>query len=379
MDTVRAVAALNHYFQIRTGFPSFAVTVGFDGFVDQIIEVVDKRYSATSYDRIETITQFGKRILRSAGLSTNIELVPKLVKIGGNGPIMANALVAAGQQSSYLGALGTPEIDPTFHEFVKCCRVAVSFANPGRTDAMEFFDGKIMLGKLTSLNEVTWEHLVSHLNQQMLKALFAEADLVATVNWTMTPYMNDLWDKLYQFLGTIEINRRPFLFVDLADPEKRSTEDIREAMESLERFSRYYHVILGLNLKEAAEVAKAIGIELSKPVEEGLLAEITKILSQHLQLFGLVVHSVKACAAVCNQVFAQVTAPYCERPQLTTGAGDNFNAGFCLGLLLDLSLGETLALASASSGYYVRHGHSPSFKDLQEFVVLWQSNIGRSF
>ena len=53
MDTVRAVAALNHYFQIRTGFPSFAVTVGFDGFVDQIIEVVDKRYSATSYDRLK--------------------------------------------------------------------------------------------------------------------------------------------------------------------------------------------------------------------------------------------------------------------------------------------------------------------------------------
>ena len=148
MDTVLLSSILRRLadsLQAKSGGHSFRITVGFDGFVDQIIEVVDKRYSASDYAKIETIAQFGERIQRSAGLSTNIELVPKLVKIGGNGPIMANALARAGQKIAYLGALGTPEIEPTFHEFVKNCRQVVSFANPGRTDALEFLDGKILL------------------------------------------------------------------------------------------------------------------------------------------------------------------------------------------------------------------------------------------
>lgn len=382
MDTVLLSSILRRLadsLQAKSGGHSFRITVGFDGFVDQIIEVVDKRYSASDYAKIETIAQFGERIQRSAGLSTNIELVPKLVKIGGNGPIMANALARAGQKIAYLGALGTPEIEPTFHEFVKNCRQVVSFANPGRTDALEFLDGKILMGKLTSLTEITWESLSGRLSPDMLRELFAEPDLVATVNWTMIPYMNDLWENLFRFLETEQPTKRPFMFVDLCDPEKRSTEDIRRAMGLLNQFSRFYNVVLGLNLKEAAEVAKAVGIGLSQPVQSTSLAEITQELGRHLQLWGVVVHALKTCAAVCDGEFAEVYGAYCERPKLTTGAGDNFNAGFCLGLLLGLPLDGILALASACSGFYVRRGYSPNYQELQEFVVLWQSNIGRSF
>ena len=164
---------LSSSLQAKSAGFCFRITAGFDGFLDPIIEVVNKRYSVSSYDRRQTITQIGERILRSAGLSTNIELVPKLVKIGGNGPIMANALAATGQQVSYLGALGTPEIDPTFHEFVQRCRYVVSFANPGRQMQWNF-DGKILLGKLTSLNEITWENLTAGLSLEMLRELFAK-------------------------------------------------------------------------------------------------------------------------------------------------------------------------------------------------------------
>ena len=66
--------------------------VGFDGFIDEIVHVVDKRLDSKNYTRIETISALAKRIERASGLSTNIELVPVTKKIGGNGPIMANAL-----------------------------------------------------------------------------------------------------------------------------------------------------------------------------------------------------------------------------------------------------------------------------------------------
>ena len=62
--------------------------LGFDGFIDEIIHVVDKRIDSENFKRIETIEDLAKRIQKASGLSTNIELVPVAKKIGGNGPIM---------------------------------------------------------------------------------------------------------------------------------------------------------------------------------------------------------------------------------------------------------------------------------------------------
>ena len=39
--------------------------VGFDGFVDEIIHVVDKRVDFETYTRVDTIAQFGDRISRA--------------------------------------------------------------------------------------------------------------------------------------------------------------------------------------------------------------------------------------------------------------------------------------------------------------------------
>ena len=67
-------------------------------------------------------------------------------KLGGNGPIMANALACLGLHVTYLGCLGYPEIDPVFRDFATRATVR-SIAEAGHTDALEFDDGKLMLGK----------------------------------------------------------------------------------------------------------------------------------------------------------------------------------------------------------------------------------------
>ncbi len=359
--------------------PNYRTTIGFDGFVDEIIDVVDKRHSGSDYTKIATIKDLGERILRSANLSTNIELVPKLVKLGGNGPILANALAATGQRVSYLGALGTPDIDPAFADFAASCEHVISFANPAHTDALEFNDGKIMLGKLESLNEITWENLTRQIDSQLLRKLLTEVDLVATVNWTMTPYLNDLWKKMQDFLAETEMQKKPILFVDLADPQKHSDEEIGLALKLLQQFSAYYRVVFGLNRKEASAVARALGLDNQVSYEQLSLSEVTNLVAKNLDLWCVVVHAVKGAAALLDNQLVELAGPYCSQPKITTGAGDNFNAGFCLGLLLELPLAEILALASGSSGFYVRHGYSPSFAQLQEFVVLWLNNINEDF
>ena len=105
----RLEAAASHVTELET-------FVGMDGFVDEIFHVVDKREDADTYTRLRTIKGYADRMAEAAGKSTNIELVSQLVKLGGNGPIMANALAAYGFKVQYLGCLGYPNLHPIFEE-----------------------------------------------------------------------------------------------------------------------------------------------------------------------------------------------------------------------------------------------------------------------
>src|SRR5512136_624951 len=166
--------------------------VGLDGFVDDILHVVDKRESAEKYSRLPTIAQYAERLGAAAGRSTNIELVSQLTKLGGNGPIMANALAAFGFKITYLGILGFPNLHPVFADFARRAEVH-SIAEPGYTDALEFEDGKIMLGKHQSLKQMNWENIKARFGVEQFAARFSSADLVSFVNWTMLTHMSDIW------------------------------------------------------------------------------------------------------------------------------------------------------------------------------------------
>ena len=55
---------------------------------------------------------------------------------------------------------------------------------------------------------------------------------------------------------------------------------------------------------------------------------------------------------------------------ISTGAGDHFNAGFCLGRILGFDLEESLCTGVASSGYYVRTAQSATARQLSEFLAM---------
>src|SRR5437773_7198500 len=182
--------------------------VGLDGFVDEIVHAVDKRENAESFERLPTIAKLAERLSAAAGKSTNIELVNQRTKLGGNGPIMANALARFGIKVTYLGTLGYPHLHPVFDEFATRAEVH-SIAEPGHTDALEFEDGKIMLGKHTSLKDVNWANILGRFGSERFAAKFEGSDLVAFVNWTMLPHMSDIWESLQaELCPRLKANRR---------------------------------------------------------------------------------------------------------------------------------------------------------------------------
>ena len=109
--------------------------------------------------QLKRLILLGTRISAAAGKSANIELFPRFEKLGGNGPIMANAHVSLGLNVRYLGALGHPSIDPVFKDFASQTN-AISIADPGITTALEFKDGKLMFGNTSSLEEIDYARIL---------------------------------------------------------------------------------------------------------------------------------------------------------------------------------------------------------------------------
>lgn len=338
--------------------------VGFDGFVDSIIHVVDKRHGPGEFDRIHTLEAFGKRILASAGQSSNIELVTQVRKLGGNGPIMANALLSAGLPVTYIGALGDPDIDPVFKDFAERASVH-SISNPGFTDALEFEDGKLMLGKLDAIETLDQNTIQERLGLDAYDGIILRSKLIAMVNWTMLPGMNQLWEHLATDVLPKLAGRRQ-VFIDLADPAKRTDEDIKSAMRLAGRLAEHAEVCLGFNLSEAGQVAKVMGIAPPENSPESLM-QGTEELRKALGVQMVVVHPRSGAAASDGATQVHFAGPFVKDPKLSTGAGDNFNAGFCLGLLAGLGLEEALCCGTATSGYYVRNAYSPELDQLIAF------------
>ncbi len=341
--------------------------LGLDGFVDEIIAVVDKRRDHETFEPIETIDGLGRKILAAAGQSSNYELVVKGMKSGGNGPTMANALATLGMSVTYIGNLGFPTLHPVFKEFARRAKV-VSIAEPGHTDALEFNDGKLMLGKIQNLGDVTWDNLVSRVGRDRLKSLMSDAKLIGMLNWTMLPHMSRIWAKLLdEVIPNLERHHRK-LFVDLADPEKRTNEDIVEALKLLGRFQDQVDVILGLNLKESMEVADVLGLP-GREDPESAIVENAKAIRSELNLSCVVIHPRRGAAAATADESAKFDGPFVQKPRISTGAGDHFNAGFCLGRMLGMSLPESLCCGVGTSGYYIRTAESPTALQLADFIA----------
>ena len=352
----------------RTGAAPRQALVGLDGFVDTIVTPVGERRAAgDDFTPIPTIADFGRRILGAAGKSTNLELHSRMEKLGGNGPIMAGALLAAGCRVTCVGAFGRAQVHPAFSPLESSSRL-VSLCDPARTTAIEFTDGKLMLGIMGSLDEVTYERICAVMGEAELAAAAAAADLIALLNWTMVPNMTAIYSAFADRVLPRLPARDRFFFFDLADPEKRTADDLRAALAAITRFGQSGRVTLGLNLKEAQAVASALELRADGEDEVAIRA-IALAIAEKLHLATVVVHLTAAAACAANGETFWMPGPYAPRPLITTGAGDHFNAGFATGQLLGLSPAACLGLGVGTSGYYVRTARSPSLDELETFLA----------
>ncbi|RMH28002.1 MAG: hypothetical protein D6692_06730 [Planctomycetota bacterium] len=354
--------------------------VGFDGFVDSIIHVVDKRHSMArdDFDRIRTIPEFAARCGAAANRSANLEMVVQDVRFGGNGPLFSSAMGRLGSPVTYIGAVGLEDdpsqLDPIFQPFAERCARVIPLCGPARTDALEFDDGKLMFGKPDAVQRVTWDKIKEVVGLDALRGMMDEAELISVVNWTLLGGVEGIWVGLRdEVLPKLGKDRSRRLFIDLSDPAKRTDEDVRRAMELLATLQPFIPVTLGLNLAESGRIAKVMGVEAYDDEHNRSLAEMVPEAAERLRdrlgLDCVVIHQhTGAGASDAAGERGWFTGPYTRKPRISTGAGDHFGGGFSFARTAGLGLLESLAAACGVAGAYVRDAQSPTLERLIGFL-----------
>lgn len=375
---------------------STRAVIGFDGFIDSIMHVVDTRRAMTpgGYTPLGTIGDFAARAAAAAGKSANLELVTLEDRFGGNGPLFAGALARLGMPVTYIGAIGRPDeptsVHPIFREFAARCASVMPVSPPAFTDALEFDDGKLMFNRAANVQGVDWKLLKRTIGLEAIRAIVSDSSLVGVVNWTVMAGVNSIWrglrDEVLPTLrdsgpATPDQGLSASIFVDLTDPAKRTDEDVAEALGLLRELNTLRPVTLGLNLAEAERIARVASVSSFDRLKGRSVRELVESAASEiraaLELSTVVVHPREgAGGSTSDGQTAWFDGPFTRSPKLSTGAGDHFNGGFAFAASLAVGaragsrfdLPTCLAVGCAVSGAYVRDAESPSRDRLIAFL-----------
>lgn len=347
------------------------VVTGFDGFVDEMISLVGERRALDDFTPVPDISTFGAMISAAAGHSSLREIVINDVHPGGCAVNLADGLASLGVAVDCFATLGEP-VHSAYAEIAAKCQGFHSWGRePGRTLAFEFNDGKLMFSAVKQLADFTPDAVRGFLADGKFATACAGAQVIALTDWTLYPHMTDVWKMLQREVFS-KLSQRPEFFIDLVDPSSRSAADIVGVAAILRDFEPAGPVTLGLNGNEANILCRLHDLPPAPPeaTQKETLQQAFS-LGDLLGISRVVVHRIPfAVSASAEGGFTQ-PGPYCTNPKKSTGAGDRFNAGFCLGLSLGLGDAESLALGCAVSGFFVRNARSASQQELVDFLRNW--------
>lgn len=342
------------------------VTVGFDGFVDEMITVVASRKNLEDFLPVPDIGTFGGLITKAAGHSSLQEIVVTATHPGGCAVNLGDGLANLGVPVDVFATLGQPA-HPAFAEVAAKFHSCHSWGRePGRTLAFEFHDGKLMFSAVRQLADFTPAHVAKMLADRNYAAACERARLIALTDWTLYPHMTAVW-RLLQEKIYAQLKHHPAFFIDLVDPSSRSESDVRAMLETLPGIETCGPLTLGLNGNEANVLTRVLGLPFTADEATPALS-LASAIRQKLKISEVTIHQPKFAVAADRTEEAMLTSPFCAKPKKSTGAGDRFNAGFSLGLLLGVDTRSRLALGCGASGFFVRQARSATLPELADFL-----------
>lgn len=373
-------AILSKFEKIANSSKNMKFMLGFDGYIDSLYRMVKYRKSQTEVVFYDSMAEFGKRIMDTAGSSGSIERILKKELAGGFAPNMARAIsnMLPESEIDLFAAMGVPDIHPIFKTFSERVHLH-SVGKMGLTLAMEFHDGKLMSQDMEGIITLDWESLKQRAGGiDALIASFQKADAIGNGHWSLMPHMNDYWKHfIAEVIPSVSDKLKKLFFVDPADLQKRSAEDILEMLSLLKKIDENIPVVLSLNDRETIDIAKVLHaknpqILVPEKNNPKSFSNAGKQINEIANLSYLFVHDPHFATITGNERTGKfhkwVTEGVTGKPKFTTAAGDHFNGGLLLSILAGLTPEEALVLANAATAIFVRTGVSPSMSHIKRFV-----------
>ena len=364
MDSQIKDAIINVVNQLnQSGLVEPTAFLGFDACIDIIVRIVKGKDKNEISEYFSESSQFGKFLIDLNDKSAGVELQTKLSKPGGNMVITGNALGNLGVKVECLGTFGLPEILPVFRSMSENCSLH-TIGDTISATALEFDNSKVIMFDPGPYNNLTWQDIKDIIGIEKIKQLIEGKQLVSFLNWSEIENSSQIWDGfLREVLPYVKLyGHLPYFFSDFSDCSRKSRQDIQLAVNLLGRLRNYFIVTLSLNQNEAALVAGALDIQDHNSNEE-FIKKLYRVTNTDI----LVIHRTRDALAYNGIDYEISDTFFCKEPKILTGGGDNFNAGFCYSLFHKLNLAQSLLVANAVSGSYVKTGISPNVNQLIDF------------
>ncbi|MEI8131938.1 MAG: carbohydrate kinase family protein [Leptolinea sp.] len=185
-----------------------------------------------------------------------------------------------------------------------------------------------------------------------------QADLVGVFDWCLNMKGTDLASRLFDYLDGKAI----ITYYDTSDPAPRQDEIPELFAKAISHPALSY---LNLNENELCQYAKREPIKKTNWEE---LKETTRELKSKIPA-RLNVHT-SCFSAFLDGKNEAVVPTYEVAPLRSTGAGDAWNSGNIIGILLDLEPEERLLMANSVAAYYITSstGERPTLTKLIRFI-----------
>ena len=363
--------------------PNKTVFLGFDGYIDSLYSMVRSRTDSNTWERMDSMKQFGTRINETAGSSCNIERVLKKRIAGGFAPNMARAISHFGSKVILAAAMGYPSIHPLFKEYPSKVTLK-SITDMGETAGFEFDDGKVMCTDFGNINNITWNIIMERIPRDEFINFIEHSNGIGQGHWSLVPNMNNFWENLIKdILPCVSSTKKKLFMVDVADLKKRSHKDINKMLKLLQKIDTIMPAMLSMNDKETIDVANVLSSgdsefehkKISPIKTRNDYVDIGERFNQVLNLSYIVTHDPHFATITTKNNHMWVTEGYTSKPKFTTAAGDHFNGGLTVALLCGLNPEEALVIGNALTAIFVRTGVSVEPIVVQRFVEEYFSFI----
>ncbi len=348
-----------------------SATLGIDGMIDEVWELIDSRASANEFTKITNLLTFGQALTerKTGGIAKE-----RILKRRSNGGFVCNtgrAVATLGVDTTFLGMFGDEPYEEIFDEFKSLAKI-YSVGEPANIHVLEFVDGKILMPNLQPLIISKWEDITTKFSNEKIEEIFNK-DIIGIGYWSNMYDFESTMRNIVEICAKNKKTKR--VFHDFANLNKRTKDALLCALSVLKEQNEKVHQTLSLNEHEGGILCDVLGVEYPKDINnpKAMQPALEAVIKMR-ELIGIdevVIHSLYF-AVSSSKTNGNAFAPqkYCENAVKTTGAGDTFNGGYMVASLTDFSQTEKLIVSNAATYYYVSTGNAPNIKQVADSIYI---------